>query len=146
MFDRFTARARRVVFFARYEAGLLGSASVDTEHLLLSLMRVDEVLRERLPDGGRQAIRKRIEGRLPNPIRNISSFIDLPLSEDSETVISNAGSEAGNSSRNSIDSGHLILGLLRIANCPAATLLREQGIEYENYTAVAGGTPAPQPA
>jgi len=35
MFERYTERARRVLFFARYEASQLGSISIETEHLLL---------------------------------------------------------------------------------------------------------------
>src|SRR4051812_17313915 len=35
MFERSTERARRVLFFARYEASELGSLSIDTEHVLL---------------------------------------------------------------------------------------------------------------
>src|SRR5438876_905028 len=35
MFERYTERARRVIFFARYEASQLGSNSIETEHLLL---------------------------------------------------------------------------------------------------------------
>ena len=39
MFERYTERARRVLFFARYEASQLGSISIETEHLLLGLVR-----------------------------------------------------------------------------------------------------------
>ena len=39
MFERYTERARRVLFFARYEATQLGSTSIETEHLLLGLIR-----------------------------------------------------------------------------------------------------------
>jgi ATP-dependent Clp protease ATP-binding subunit ClpA len=39
MFERYTDRARRVIFFARYDASALASSSIDTEHLLLGLLR-----------------------------------------------------------------------------------------------------------
>ena len=39
MFERYTEQARRVLFFARYEASQLGSMSIETEHLLLGLIR-----------------------------------------------------------------------------------------------------------
>jgi len=35
MFERYTEKARRVIFFARYEASQYGSMSIETEHLLL---------------------------------------------------------------------------------------------------------------
>ena len=43
MFERYTERARRVLFFARYEATQLGSTSIETEHLLLGLIREGNV-------------------------------------------------------------------------------------------------------
>ena len=42
MWQRFTERARRVVFFAQEEAGRLGENYVGTEHLLLGLIREDD--------------------------------------------------------------------------------------------------------
>ncbi len=44
MFERYTEGARRVVFFARYEASNFGSPCIDTEHLLLGLLRAEKVL------------------------------------------------------------------------------------------------------
>jgi ATP-dependent Clp protease ATP-binding subunit ClpC len=35
MFERYTEKARRVIFFARYEASHYGSPEIETEHLLL---------------------------------------------------------------------------------------------------------------
>jgi len=49
MFDRFTEQARQVIFFARYEASSLGSESIETEHLLLGVVRQDKLLALRLP-------------------------------------------------------------------------------------------------
>jgi len=40
MFERYTEKARRVIFFARYEASQFGSPVIDTEHILLGLVRV----------------------------------------------------------------------------------------------------------
>lgn len=39
MFDRYTESARRVIFFARYEASQYGNPQIGTEHLLLGLLR-----------------------------------------------------------------------------------------------------------
>ena len=40
MFERYTEKARRVIFFARYEASQFGSPYIETEHLLLGLLRL----------------------------------------------------------------------------------------------------------
>jgi ATP-dependent Clp protease ATP-binding subunit ClpC len=37
MFERYTEKARRVIFYARYEASQFGSPYIETEHLLLGL-------------------------------------------------------------------------------------------------------------
>ena len=39
MFERYTVEARRVIFFARYEASNYASRYIETEHLLLGLLR-----------------------------------------------------------------------------------------------------------
>ena len=44
MFEKFTEKARRVVFFARYEASQFGSPHIETEHMLLGLLREDKAL------------------------------------------------------------------------------------------------------
>ena len=66
MFERYTERARRVLFFARYEATQLGSTSIETEHLLLGLIREGKGLTSRIFARSHlslESIRKEIEGR-----------------------------------------------------------------------------------
>jgi ATP-dependent Clp protease ATP-binding subunit ClpC len=66
MFERFTERARRVLFFARYEASQLGGLSIETEHLLLGLIREGRGLTNRMfarSHVSLEGIRKDIEGR-----------------------------------------------------------------------------------
>ena len=48
MFERFTERARRVLFFARFEASQLGSSVIESEHLLLGLVREGKGVTSRL--------------------------------------------------------------------------------------------------
>jgi len=42
MFERYTEAARRTLFFARYEASVVGGDTIEAEHLLLGLFRVGE--------------------------------------------------------------------------------------------------------
>jgi ATP-dependent Clp protease ATP-binding subunit ClpC len=37
MFERYTEKSRRIIFFARYEASEFGSPYIETEHLLLGV-------------------------------------------------------------------------------------------------------------
>jgi ATP-dependent Clp protease ATP-binding subunit ClpC len=39
MFERYTEPARRVIFMARYVASQTGNRIIETEHLLLGLLR-----------------------------------------------------------------------------------------------------------
>jgi ATP-dependent Clp protease ATP-binding subunit ClpC len=39
MFERFTEKARRAIFFARAEAGQFGSPFIEAEDLLLGVLR-----------------------------------------------------------------------------------------------------------
>jgi hypothetical protein len=136
MFDRFTEPARRAIFFARYEAGSFGSPFIDTEHLLLGLLREDKVLPAKLPGGAGERIRKRIETNLSEPRRIISNSVDMPLSSDSKRALSLGAEQADKFHHDAIDSGHLILGLLSMEKCAAAALLLEFGIDYQNYAEV----------
>ena len=81
MFERYTERARRVLFFARYEASQLGSISIETEHLLLGLIREGKGLTSRIFARSHlslESIRKEIEGRtvfsrIPFSIRMVAA-------------------------------------------------------------------------
>ena len=44
MFERYTEKARRVIFFARYEASLAGSQTIEPTHLLLGIIGYGLVL------------------------------------------------------------------------------------------------------
>jgi len=50
MFERYTEHARRAIFFARYETSQVGSPLIETEHLLLGILREQkELMRHLLP-------------------------------------------------------------------------------------------------
>ena len=42
MFEKFTEKAKRILFLARYEASQQGSKVIATEHLLLGLLKEGE--------------------------------------------------------------------------------------------------------
>jgi ATP-dependent Clp protease ATP-binding subunit ClpC len=62
VFERYSEKARRIIFFGRYEASQFGSVAVQPEHILLGILRLDNSLAQRLSADRRdQAIRARIE-------------------------------------------------------------------------------------
>src|SRR4051794_3479478 len=129
MFEKYTEKARRVIFFARYEASQFGSPYIETEHLLLGLLREDKALTNRFLRGQGQveAIHKQIED-LRVVHEKVSTSVDLPLSDEGKRVLAYAAEEAARLSHQHIGTEHLLLGLLREENSFAAQLLKERGV------------------
>ena len=130
MFEKYTEKARRVIFFARYEASQLGSRRIETEHVLLGLLREDKALTSRFfprAEATLDNIRKQIEGR--SLVREkVSTSVELPLSNESKRVLTYAAEEAERLLCNYIGTEHILLGLLREEQSVAAGILREKGL------------------
>jgi ATP-dependent Clp protease ATP-binding subunit ClpC len=133
MFERYTEKARRVIFFARYEASMFGSPCIEAEHLLLGLLREDPALASMaLPSVvvSISAIRKEVEGR--TTLREKTSMaIDLPRSNQSKRALAYAAEEAERFKHKHIGSEHLLLGLLREKESLAAQLLNSRGLSLD---------------
>jgi hypothetical protein len=133
MFERYTEKARRVIFFARYEASLFGSPYIETEHLLLGLLREDKRLASLFlhSDVPADAIRKKIEQH--TAIRDrISTSVDLPLSNESERILTYAAEEAKRLGHKHTGTEHVLLGMLRVEGSFAAQLLTDTGVTLED--------------
>ncbi|MGC2370645.1 MAG: Clp protease N-terminal domain-containing protein, partial [Candidatus Sulfotelmatobacter sp.] len=128
MFERYTEKARRVIFFARYEASQFGSPVIDSDHLLLGLLRENKALYRWLPKTDLETIRKRVDEN-SSKLPPTSTAVDLPLSETAKRVLKYATEEADRLAHRHIGSEHLFLGLLDEEECFAAKLLREAGAD-----------------
>src|SRR5215470_5179686 len=126
MFERYTEKARRVIFFARYEASQFGSPYIETEHLLLGIVREDKALSNRLLRSEVASIRKQVESQT-TAREKTSTSVDLPLSNESKRVLAYAAEEAERLSHKHIGTEHLLLGLLREKNSFGEQLLTEEG-------------------
>src|SRR6476620_11763447 len=129
MFERYTEKARRVIFFARYEASQFGSPYIETEHLLLGLLREDKALANRFlrSHAAVESIRKQIEGH--TTLREkVATSVDLPLSHECKRVLAYGAEEAERLSHKHIGTEHLLLGLLREDKSFAAEILHERGL------------------
>ena len=99
MFERYTEKARRVIFFARYEASQYGSPYIETEHLLLGILREDQPpVRHCLPPGASETIGKKVDA-LTQTSEKISTSVDLPLSQPSKRVLAYAAEESERQNR-----------------------------------------------
>ena len=69
MFERYTKKARRVIYFALLEASGYGCRHIETEHILLGLMRESPALLNRAlgPEADEAQIRAEIEKSIGDP-------------------------------------------------------------------------------
>jgi ATP-dependent Clp protease ATP-binding subunit ClpC len=131
MFEKYNEKARRALFFARYEASKLGSRVIESEHILLGILRegeeaIGEILRrfQVRPE----EIRREIEGERVF-VERISSTAELPLSEESKKILAYASHEAETMLHQTVGSEHLLIGILRVEGCLAMRILAQHGLD-----------------
>jgi hypothetical protein len=129
MFERYTQGARRVVFFANFEARLYGSPCIETEHLLLGLLREGRSLEKWFPGelNVEPAIRREIEERIIRR-EQIEESRETPLSHESEKALVLAADTADQLGHHDIDLEHLLIAILRVETSVAAQILLAHGL------------------
>jgi hypothetical protein len=131
MFERFTDQARRIVALAQEEARTLNHDDIGTEHILLALIRegsgmaaqaltalgiTEEAARQRVEEVTGRGQRRPPRGRTPfTPWAR--KALELSLRE---------ALAIGNSS---IGTEHILLGLVRVGEGPAAQVLAGLGVD-----------------
>jgi ATP-dependent Clp protease ATP-binding subunit ClpC len=136
MFEKYTEKARRIIFFARYEASQHGMTYIETPCLLLGIMREDKKLLSRLVPAGWPEISKlraEIEAALPTREKTGTS-VDLPLSQACKRVLTYAAEEVGRRNQAAIEPRHLLWGLLKEGG-PETGCLKSHGIAMETVNA-----------
>jgi len=130
MFERYTERARRVLFFSRYEASESGGLAIETEHVLLGLVREGKGLTSRIFERASislASIRADIEARtIANP--KVSTSVEIPFTRETKHVLQYAAEEADRLLHSYIGTEHLLLGILREEKGLAARVLIEKGL------------------
>ena len=135
MFERYTEKARRVIFFARYEALQYGSHVISPEHILLGLMREDKTLSARFfPFRNSltvEAIRREVEERIVLRDR-IPQSAELHLASESKRILAYANEESRQLQNRHIGPEHLLLGLVREERSIAAEILFQYGLRLQD--------------
>lgn len=135
MFERYTERARRVIFFARYEALQYGSQVISPEHILLGLMREDKTISARFfPFRNNltvDTVRNEVEERIVLRDR-IPQSAELHLSAETKKILVLANDESRHLKTRHIGPEHLLLGLLRQENSIAAEILFGYGLRVQD--------------
>jgi ATP-dependent Clp protease ATP-binding subunit ClpA len=130
MFQRFTDQARRVVNLAQEEARMLRHNRVGTEHLLLGLIQVDDGIAAASLEAlgiSRAAVREQVEeiigtGRWAPPV-------NIPYEPQAKRVLDMSLREALALGHHTIGTEHILLGLIREGESPAARVLASLGAE-----------------
>jgi ATP-dependent Clp protease ATP-binding subunit ClpA len=130
MFERFTDRARRVVVLAQEEARMLEHDYIGTEHLLLALIHEGEGVAAqalRVLDVDLDTLRREVEalvgrGQQPTPGH-------IPFTPRAKKVLELALRESVQLGHAYIGTEHLLLGLVREGEGPAAQVLQQRGVE-----------------
>ena len=135
MFERYSERSRRIIFFARYEALQYGSPVIAPEHVLLGLLREDKTVVSRFfpfrTDLGTDKIRAEIEERVVVRDR-IPQSAELQLSAETKKVLFYASEESRKQKARFIGPGHLLVGLLREERSIAAEILIQFGLQVHD--------------
>jgi ATP-dependent Clp protease ATP-binding subunit ClpC len=141
MFERYAEQARRALFFARYEATECAGSALGPEHLLMGLARSGNDLAERiLRRAGLtlEAIKAELaSGRMPG--QGPPTSVEIPFTEPMKVALRSAAEEADALGHRDIDTVHLLLGILRTDESPAAALLIGRGIDLQTVRGEAGG-------
>src|SRR2546427_8022587 len=133
MFERYTERARRVLFFARYEASELGNTSIETQHLLLGLLREGKGLTSRIfarANISLEELRQEIVGRTTFQ-EKVATSVEIPFSAETKRVLEYTKDEANRLRHDYIGTEHLLLGLLHEEQSMAGSVLIGKGLRLD---------------
>ncbi len=131
MFEKYSEEARRIIFFARHEAGLLGNESITAAHLLLGIFREVPGIKRFFPNGqeGVDAIKRTIKSNLEEVERKATA-VELPLSDDAKTALNRAMLETLSMGEDEVKGVHIFLAILKDKDSFAGKILYEEGLRY----------------
>lgn len=132
MFERFTERAQRVLYYAQQEAQGLQHGYVGTEHILLGILKEEE------------GYGKRILNNMSININNVRELIEeyegkgditlhrneIPLTPRTKRLLDLSLLEARNLNHNYISPEHILLALIRESEGVAYTILNNLGADF----------------
>ncbi len=132
---KFSQRIRDVLSYSKEEALRLGNSHLSVEHLFLGILRDGEgvaidlllLLGVELYD-----IKKSIEDNIKKEnILSLNKTENLPLLKSTERVLKLIYLEAKSLKNSMIDTGHLLLAILKDENNYATRILNEKNINYD---------------
>ena len=142
----FSQRIKDVLSYSKEEAVRLGNNQIGTEHLFLGILRDGEGLAvDVLLTLGTDLVdlKKTIEGSIRNNMaENVSETDNIPLLKQAERVLKLVYLEAKSLKQTTIDTGHLLLAILKDEDSIVTRSLKEFDIDYQNVkTELEGNSP-----
>jgi hypothetical protein len=129
-FGRYSHRARQALFFARFEAAQLGSPNIESEHLLLGVLRarhgIDVPASMALPLND---LRTEIEGRAASA-EPLPTSVVIPFSDPTRQSLQRAVDEADRRHHQQVGTMHLLLGMLADPSLTATSVLSMWRVGY----------------
>ena len=133
---RFSQRIKDVLSYSKEESVRLGNAHISTEHLFLGILRDGEGLAIDiliLMGAELYDLRRSIEELIrPESAIKISDTDNIPLLKSAEKVLKLVYLEAKSLHDDTIDTGHLLLAIMKDENSIATQVLKEHNIDYDS--------------
>lgn len=133
---KFSQRIKDVLSYSKEEAIRLGNTEIGPEHLFLGILREGEgIAIDVLVTLGSNLyeLRKDIEGSLnPSGPIKVTHTENIPLLKSSERILKLVYLEAKSLEKTTIDTGHLLLAMLKDENSKVSQVLEKHDINYAN--------------
>ncbi len=133
---RFSQRIKDVLSYSKEEAIRLGNAHISTEHLFLGILRDGEGLAIDiliLMGAELYDLRRSIEELIrPESVIKVNDTDNIPLLKSAEKVLKLVYLEAKSLQDDTIDTGHLLLAIMKDENSIATQVLKEHNIDYDS--------------
>ena len=133
---RFSQRIKDVLSYSKEEAIRLGNAHISTEHLFLGILRDGEGLAIDiliLMGAELYDLRRSIEELIrPETAIKVNDTDNIPLLKSAEKVLKLVYLEAKSLQDDTIDTGHLLLAIMKDENSIATQVLKENNIDYDS--------------
>jgi ATP-dependent Clp protease ATP-binding subunit ClpC len=131
MFERYTESARRALFFSRSEESELNRRSIETEHLLLGVLRAGKGVTSRLLTDAKISYEPVRATLRADAAEKIPTSVEIPFSEETKRILEHALEEADRRRHSYIGTEHLLLGLLHEDQSIAGRILSSYGMRLE---------------
>ncbi len=139
VFERYSIASRQVIFVARLEASRVGNPFIDTEHVLLGILRVAPAPSEMFAQPLSDPWVREYAARWHTPTTKISTSVDLPISADTNAVFHKAMSLAEVYQCDLVRTEHLLVALATVPESHSAVILKEAGVLLDQLEATLSG-------